>query len=141
MKPPVERIEVPIEELRGLLKAAREKLGAEGYRKLKAAIDTLAYLTSLIEDQKTTIQKLRELLSKPASKGYNQREDAEEGKKGTWPQWSQRLHRSAQDSRSPRLVVERRQVPEVPGGQTVCTARSRRSGAHRGPGADCSHRL
>jgi len=67
MKPPVERIEVPIEELRGLLKAAREKLGAEGYRKLKAAIDTLAYLTSLIEDQKTTIQKLRELLSKPAS--------------------------------------------------------------------------
>ena len=67
MKPPVERIEVPIEELQNLLKAAREKLGAEGYRKLKAAIDTLAYLTSLIEDQKTTIQKLRELLSKPAS--------------------------------------------------------------------------
>lgn len=67
MKPPVERIEVPIEELQNLLKAAREKLGAEAYRKLKAAIDTLAYLTSLIEDQKTTIQKLRELLSKPAS--------------------------------------------------------------------------
>lgn len=67
MKPPVERIEVPIEELQNLLNAAREKLGAEGYRKLKAAIDTLAYLTSLIEDQKTTIQKLRELLAKPAS--------------------------------------------------------------------------
>lgn len=67
MKPPIERIEVPIRELQDLLKAAREKLGAEGYRKLKAAIDTLAYLTSLIEDQNTTIQKLRELLSKPAS--------------------------------------------------------------------------
>jgi transposase len=67
MKPPVERIEVPIEELQDLLKTVREKLGAEGYRKLKAAIDTLAYLTRLIEDQETTIQKLRELLSKPAS--------------------------------------------------------------------------
>ncbi len=67
MKPPVERIEVPIKELRDLLTAAREKLGAEGYRKLKAAIDTLAYLTSLIEDQQTTIQKLRDLLVKPAS--------------------------------------------------------------------------
>jgi transposase len=67
MKAPVARIEVPIEELQDLLKAAREKLGAEGYGKLKAAIDTLAYLTSLIEDQQTTIQNLRELLSKPAS--------------------------------------------------------------------------
>src|SRR5438874_13702206 len=67
MKPSVERIEVPIEELQDLLKAVREKLGAEGYRKLKAAIDTLAYLTRLIEDQNTTIQKLRELLSKPAT--------------------------------------------------------------------------
>src|SRR4051812_32479082 len=67
MKPPVERIEVPIKELRDLLTAAREKLGAEGYRKLKAAVDTLAYLTSLIEDQQTTIQKLRDLLVKPAS--------------------------------------------------------------------------
>ncbi|MBV8906327.1 MAG: IS66 family transposase [Acidobacteriia bacterium] len=67
MKRPVEHIEVPIQELRELLTAAREKLGAEGYSKLKAAIDTLAYLTSLIEDQQTTIQKLRELLVKPAS--------------------------------------------------------------------------
>ena len=67
MKPPIERIEVPIQELRSLLERARKKLGVEGYRKLKAAIDTLAYLTSLIEDQQTTIQKLRELLRTPAS--------------------------------------------------------------------------
>jgi hypothetical protein len=67
MKPPAGHIEVPIQELRDLLKGARDKLGAEGYRKLKAAIDTLAYLTSLIEDQNTTIQKLRELLRTPAS--------------------------------------------------------------------------
>ena len=67
MKPPIERIEVPIQELRSLLERARKKLGVEGYRKLKAAIDTLAHLTSLIEDQQTTIQKLRELLRTPAS--------------------------------------------------------------------------
>ncbi len=67
MKPPAGRIEVSIQELRNLLKAARDKLGAEGYGKLKAAIDTLAYLTSLIEDQQTTIQKLRELSAKPAT--------------------------------------------------------------------------
>ena len=66
-KPPVERLEVPIRELQDLLGEAREKLGADGYRKLKAAIDTLEYLTRLIEDQKTTIQNLRDLLAKPGS--------------------------------------------------------------------------
>jgi transposase len=66
-KPPVERLEVPIRELLDLLREAREKLGADGYRKLKAAIDTLEYLTRLIEDQKTTIQNLRDLLAKPGS--------------------------------------------------------------------------
>lgn len=67
MKPPIERLEIPMQELGALLAGARDALGEEGYRKLKAALDTLAYLTSLIEDQATTIQKLRELLSKPAS--------------------------------------------------------------------------
>jgi transposase len=66
-KPPVEHLEVPIRELQDLLGEAREKLGADGYRKLKAAIDTLEYLTRLIEDQKTTIQNLRDLLAKPGS--------------------------------------------------------------------------
>src|SRR6266700_2395009 len=67
MKPPIERIEVPIRELEALLERVRDALGEEGYRKLKGALETLAYLTSLIEDQKTTIQELRQLLSKPAS--------------------------------------------------------------------------
>lgn len=67
MRPSIERIEVPIEELKRLLEGVRDGLGAEGYRKLNAALDTLAYLTGLIEEQKTTIQELRELLSKPAS--------------------------------------------------------------------------
>src|ERR1700688_3989997 len=67
MKPPIERLEVPIRELEDLLEGVRDRLGPDAYRKLKAALDTLAHLTSLIEDQRTTIQKLRELLSKPAS--------------------------------------------------------------------------
>jgi len=71
MKPPgpkgAPRIEVPIQELEAVLEGARDALGAEGYQKLKAALDTLAYLTSLIEDQATTIQQLRQLLCKPAS--------------------------------------------------------------------------
>src|SRR5215472_13540567 len=67
MKPTIERIEVPMQELEALLEGVRDALGAEGYRKLKAALETLAYLTSLIEDQETTIQKLRELLLPPAS--------------------------------------------------------------------------
>jgi len=67
MKSPVQRIEVPIRELESLLEGVRDALGEQGYIKLKGALETLEYLTSLIEDQKTTIQQLRELLSKPAS--------------------------------------------------------------------------
>ena len=42
MKPPIERIEVPIRELEDRLEGARDTLGPDGYRKLKAALDTLA---------------------------------------------------------------------------------------------------
>jgi hypothetical protein len=66
-KPPVERLEVPIRELQDLLREAREKLGADGYRKLKAAIDTLEYLTRLMEDQKTTIQEPARLAGQTGS--------------------------------------------------------------------------
>jgi transposase len=67
MEPRIERIEIPMQELEALLEGARDALGAEGYRKLKAALETLAYLTSLIENQEITIQKLRQLLAPPAS--------------------------------------------------------------------------
>lgn len=67
MHPPVERIEIPIEELRALLEEKKEALGPEAFRQLKATVETLAWLTGLIEDQRTTIQQLRQLLVKPAS--------------------------------------------------------------------------
>ena len=66
MKPAIERIDLGTEELNQLLERARELLSAEDYRKLKAAVDTLEYLTELVADKDTTIRHLRQLLL-PAS--------------------------------------------------------------------------
>lgn len=62
----LERIDIGTEELNQLLERARERLSAEDYRKLKAAVDTLEYLTELVADKDTTIRHLRQLLL-PAS--------------------------------------------------------------------------
>jgi transposase len=62
MKPPVERLDIPAEELNQLLERAREVLSEEDYRKLKAAVETLEYLTELVADKDTTIRQLRQLL-------------------------------------------------------------------------------
>ena len=59
MKPAIERIDVGTEELSQLLERARELLSEEDYRKLKAAVDTLEYLTELVADKDTTIRHLR----------------------------------------------------------------------------------
>ena len=65
-RPGVPPIQVPIEELDGLLEQARPALSAEGYQKLHAAIRTLVYVTELLEQKETTLAALRELLC-PAS--------------------------------------------------------------------------
>ena len=63
MKPAIERIELSMEELERLLERARvEPLPEEDYQKLKAAVDTLEYLTELVADKDTTIRHLRQLL-------------------------------------------------------------------------------
>lgn len=62
MKPSIERIDIGVEELSQLLERAREVLPEEDYRKLKAAVDTLEYLTELVADKDTTIRHLRQLL-------------------------------------------------------------------------------
>ncbi len=59
-------IDVPLEELEGLLEQARPALSEEGYQKLRAAIRTLGYVTELLEKKETTLAALRELLC-PAS--------------------------------------------------------------------------
>lgn len=53
---------VPMEEIEAIVEKAKASLSAEEHRKLKAAMETLTYLTSEIEDKRTTIRSLRELL-------------------------------------------------------------------------------
>lgn len=63
MPPPVERIDVSVQELEALLERARqEPLGEEGYQKLRAAIRTLGYVTELLAQREATLEDLRRLL-------------------------------------------------------------------------------
>jgi transposase len=63
MKPPIERIDVQVEELKQALARSRQApLEEPDYRKLEAAVDTLDYLTELVADKDTTIRHLRQLL-------------------------------------------------------------------------------
>ena len=63
MKATIPRLELSMEQLQKLVEHARtEPLSEEEYRQLKAAIETLGYVTQLMEDQDTTIQRLRQIL-------------------------------------------------------------------------------
>jgi hypothetical protein len=67
MKPAIEHIDVSREELDQLLERARTALAEDDYRKLKAAVDALSYLTELVADKDTTIRDLRQLLLPPST--------------------------------------------------------------------------
>jgi hypothetical protein len=57
------RIELRIEELQSILEhARREPLSTEEYAKLKAAVDTLGFLTQELESKGASIQRLRHLM-------------------------------------------------------------------------------
>jgi len=60
--PDMERLDATPEELNALVEQARVALDEAGYQKLKAAVRTLGYVTELLEDQRTTLQSLRNLL-------------------------------------------------------------------------------
>src|SRR5579864_306783 len=63
MKREIEHIDLSTQELEALVERARqEPLPEEDYRKLKAAVETLEYLTELVADKDTTIRHLRQLL-------------------------------------------------------------------------------
>ena len=62
MKSAIEVLEIPRQELAALLEHARTALPDEDYRRLKAVVDGLSYLTELIADKDTTIRDLRRLL-------------------------------------------------------------------------------
>lgn len=60
---PIERMDMNQEELEALLDRTRAgPLSEEDYAKLRRVIETLGYLTNMLEDRKTTIQKLRQIL-------------------------------------------------------------------------------
>jgi transposase len=57
------RIDLDMKELETILDRARAgSLDEEGYKKLKAALETLGYLTDLIGDKDTTISRLRKII-------------------------------------------------------------------------------
>ena len=62
MKSAIEVLEIPRQELDALLENARTALPDEDYRRLKAVVDGLSYLTELIANKDTTIRDLRRLL-------------------------------------------------------------------------------
>lgn len=62
MKPAIEVLDIPREELDALLEHARTALPEEDYRRFKAVVEGLSYLTELIADKDTTIRDLRRLL-------------------------------------------------------------------------------
>jgi len=73
MKPAIPRLEVSREELLSLLEHARtEALSEPEYQQLKAALDTLVYLTQLVEDKNTTIARLRQILFGASSEKMSQ---------------------------------------------------------------------
>jgi transposase len=72
MKPPLPRLEVSREELQSLLEHARSALSEHEYQQLKAALDTLVYLTQLVEDKNTTIGRLRQILFGASSEKMSQ---------------------------------------------------------------------
>ena len=55
-------IELPRNEVEDLLQRAAGALDPEDYRLIKAVVESYAYLTDLVEDKGTTIQRLRKLL-------------------------------------------------------------------------------
>jgi len=59
------RVELNPHDLEAHLERARVALGEPGYQQLKAAVETLAYLTQLLENKDTTIQRLRQILFGP----------------------------------------------------------------------------
>ena len=59
----IKRIDLDMKELETILDRALEgTLDEEGYKKLKAALETLGYLTDLIGDKDTTIRRLRNIV-------------------------------------------------------------------------------
>jgi hypothetical protein len=63
----IHRREVELKELEAILERVREALSPEDHGKLKAAVDTLAYLTRELEVKGTSVARLRRLIFGPGT--------------------------------------------------------------------------
>jgi transposase len=65
--PPIQRIDLEMDEVKALLERARASMDQDDYAKLKALVETAVYLLEVVEDKRTTIDRLRKLLFGPSS--------------------------------------------------------------------------
>jgi transposase len=73
MKPPIQLAELNLEDLEARLERARQApLTPEDYLQFKTALQTLAYLTHLLEDRDITLQRLRQILFRARSEKTRQ---------------------------------------------------------------------
>jgi transposase len=83
---PIPRLELSMDDLNRLVERAGTVLSEKECEQLKAALDTLAYLTNLIEDKDTKIRHLRQLLFGASTEktrtvlGAEAKKDGSEGK-------------------------------------------------------------
>lgn len=59
---PIPRIDLELDEIQALLERARASMDPDDYAKLKALVETAVYLLEVMEDKRTTIDRLRKLL-------------------------------------------------------------------------------
>jgi hypothetical protein len=60
--PPIQRMDLPKKEVEAILQRVKAALSEADYEKLRALVDSFAYLTHMLEDKRTTIDRLRRLL-------------------------------------------------------------------------------
>ncbi len=63
----IERIELDMTDMEALLARVRQEWGEQDYEKLRKLLDAYVYLTDLVQDDHTTIARLRELLGSKQS--------------------------------------------------------------------------
>jgi len=60
--PPIQRIDLEMDEIHALLERAQASMAPDDYAKLKALVETAVYLLEVVEDKRTTIDRLRKML-------------------------------------------------------------------------------
>jgi transposase len=60
--PPIQRIDLEMDEINALLERAHASMEPDDYTKLKALVETAVYLLEVVEDKRTTIDRLRKML-------------------------------------------------------------------------------